>query len=124
MRPLDLTRTNKFTPADPLSISHGRLILRPEDWPTLRVDNGSKFKIVQIPNAHIFTSVGKCINAVNAGRRSFSMSRAHLLTVRFIGDVIDAEELDLVIFIEDYLHYDILNSDYYSSKAFCYVIKC
>lgn len=52
------------------------------------------------------------------------MSRAHLLTVRFIGDVIDAEELDLVIFIEDYLHYDILNSDYYSSKAFCYVIKC
>jgi hypothetical protein len=67
----------------------------------LRVRKNSKFKIVQIFNTYIVTSVKVCKNAINAYRKNLPESEADPLTIHFIGKILDNKKPDLVIFTGD-----------------------
>jgi len=67
----------------------------------LRVREDSKFKIIQISNTHIVTSVGVCKDAINAHRKNLLESEANPLTVDFIRKILDIEKLDLMILTRD-----------------------
>jgi hypothetical protein len=67
----------------------------------LRVGKDSKFKIVQISNMHIVTSIGVYKDAINAYKKKLLKSVANPLIVAFIRNILDVEELDLIILAKD-----------------------
>jgi hypothetical protein len=76
----------------------------------LRVREDGKFKIVQVSNTYMVTSVRVCKDAIDAHRKNLPESEADLLTVDFIGKILDVEKPDLVILTRDQLHHDVPDS--------------
>ena len=76
----------------------------------LRVNEHSKFKIVQISDIHMVTSFGVCNDVMDANGQPLPKPEADPLTVSFVGGILDVEKLDPVILTEDQLHHDILDS--------------
>ncbi|KAF1846294.1 Metallo-dependent phosphatase [Cucurbitaria berberidis CBS 394.84] len=97
-------------PVARLSILHGRAKPRLTADVPLRVREDSKFKIVQISDTHMVTGVGVCNDAIDEQGNDLPESEADPLTVRFIGEILDAEKPDLVILTGDQLHHDITDS--------------
>jgi hypothetical protein len=94
-----------------LTIRHGKAKPRPDDPQTpLRVKKDGKFKIIQISDTHMVTGVGVCNDAMDANGQPLPKSEADLLTINFMGEVLDIEKPDLVILTGDQLHHDILDS--------------
>lgn len=56
------------------------------------------------------TGVGVCKDAIDAHGKKLPESVADPLTVAFIGNILDVEELDLVILTGDQLHHGISDS--------------
>jgi 3',5'-cyclic AMP phosphodiesterase CpdA len=67
----------------------------------LRVREDSKFRIIQISDTYIVTSVGVCKDAINTHGKNLPESEANLLTVDFIRKILDIEKLDLVVLTGD-----------------------
>jgi hypothetical protein len=88
-------------PVARLSVLHGRAKPRPDARAALRVREDGKFKIVQISNTYMVTGVGVCKDAIDAHGKNLPESEADLLTVHFIGKILDIEKLDLVILTRD-----------------------
>lgn len=98
-------------PVARLSILKGRSTARPNDpRPALRVSADGKFKILQISDTHMVTGVGKCKDAIDGVGKALPESEADPLTVIFLGNILDQEKPDLVIFTGDQLHHDIPDS--------------
>ena len=76
----------------------------------MRVREDSKFKIIQISDTYIVTSIGICKDAIDAHGNDLPESEADPLTVKFIGKVLDVEKPDLVILTGDQLHHYIPDS--------------
>jgi Calcineurin-like phosphoesterase len=96
-------------PVARLSVLYGRAKPRP-DQAALRVREDGKFKIVQISDMHMVTGVGVCKDAMDANEKYLPVSEADPLTVHFVGQILDVEKPDLVIFTGDQLHHDIPDS--------------
>ena len=107
--PIELNAPS-MVPVARLSILRGRTKPGPDSRRTLRVKEDSKFKIVQISDTHIVTSVGVCKDAINECGRNLPESEADPLTVDFIGKVLDVEKPDLIVFTRDQLYHDIPDS--------------
>ena len=56
------------------------------------------------------TGVGICKDAIDAQGNNLPESEADLLTVDFIGKILDVEKPDLVILTRDQLHHDVPDS--------------
>lgn len=97
-------------PVARLSILHSRAKLRPDTQVALRVREDGKFKIVQISDMHMVTSVGVCKDAIDTHRKSLLESEAEPRTVDFIRRILDVEKPDLVIFTGDQLYHNIPDS--------------
>ncbi|KAL8774339.1 MAG: hypothetical protein Q9209_001090 [Squamulea sp. 1 TL-2023] len=98
-------------PVARLTIRHGTVKPR-LDGPQTRLkprENG-KFRIVQISDTHMVTGVGVCKDAIDACGQPLPESEADPLTVKFVGEILDAEQPDLVILTGDQLHRDIPDS--------------
>jgi hypothetical protein len=95
-------------PVARLSVLYGRA-KRPDARAALRVGKDGKFKIVQISNTHMVTGVGVGKDAIDAHGKKLLENVADPLTVAFIGNILDIEEPDLVVFNGDQLHHG--NSD-------------
>ncbi|KAL8789422.1 MAG: hypothetical protein Q9213_001179 [Squamulea squamosa] len=82
------------------------------DGPQIRLEakKDGKFKIVQISDTHMVTGVGVCKDATDAQGQPLPESEADPLTVNFLGEILDAEKPDLVVFTGDQLHHDIADS--------------
>jgi len=95
-------------PVAKLSVLRGRA--KPDARAALRVKENGKFKIVQISDTHMVTGVGVCKDAIDAHGNHLPEGEADPLTVKFIGEVLDVEQPDLVILTGDQLHHDIPDS--------------
>ncbi|KFY46958.1 hypothetical protein V494_00251 [Pseudogymnoascus sp. VKM F-4513 (FW-928)] len=95
-------------PVARLSILHGRAPI--SDTPILRVGESGEFKILQICDMHMVPDVGVCKDAIDAHGNSLPESQADPLTVKFIGEVLDRENPNLVVLAGDQLHHDIRDS--------------
>lgn len=80
------------------------------DRPTLRTREDGSFKIIQISDTHMVTGIGSCKNAIDADGKPLQETNADLLTVKFIGTILDSEKPDVVVLTGDQLHHDILDS--------------
>ncbi|KAK6080495.1 phosphatase DCR2 [Seiridium cupressi] len=78
--------------------------------PPLKTRKGGKFKFVQISDTHMVTGVGVCKDAIGAYGEPLPESEADPLTVKFIGEIMDAEEPDLVVLTGDQVHHGIPDS--------------
>lgn len=84
-----------------LSVLYGRAESRLDTRSALRVREDGKFKIVQISDTHMVTGVGVCKDAIDAHGKSLLASEADPLTAKFIGEILDVEKSDLVVFTGD-----------------------
>jgi hypothetical protein len=84
-----------------LSVLYSRAKPRLDARAALRVKEDSKFKIVQIFDTHIVTSVGVYKDAINAYKKNLLKSKANPLIIYFIRKILDIETLDLIIFTRD-----------------------
>lgn len=107
--PLELNSPSNG-PVARLSVLHGRAKPTPSARAPLRVREDGRFKIVQISDTHMVTGAGDCKDAVDAGGNDLPESEADPLTVRFMGEILDAEKPDLVVLTGDQLHHDIPDS--------------
>lgn len=107
-----------------LSVLHSRIKSRSDAQVALRVMKNSKFKIIQISNVHMITDVKVCKDAINAHGNHLPESEADLLTINFIGKILNIEKSDLVILTEDQLHHNIFNSQSALFKMIAPIIKC
>ena len=84
-----------------LSVLYSRAKPRLDTWVALRVKEDSKFKIIQISNTYIVTSIGVYKDTINTYRKNLLESEANLLIVYFIRKILDIEKLDLIILTRD-----------------------
>ncbi|KAK9797882.1 putative Metallo-dependent phosphatase [Seiridium cardinale] len=91
--------------------------------PSLKVRTGGKFKVVQISDTHMVTGVGVCKDAIGAHGELLPELKADPLTVKFVGDILDAEEPDLVVLTGDQVHHDIPDSQSAIFKVIAPVIE-
>jgi hypothetical protein len=108
-------------PVARLSVLHGRT--KPHDRPTLRVRKDGKIKIVQIADAHMGVSPGKCPDRVDAHGNHLPESEADPLTVNFIEKVLDTERPDLVVLTGDQVHHDITDTESALFKVLAPIIE-
>ena len=91
-------------PGARLTVLHGRAKPTPARA-SLRVREGSKFKIVQISDTHMVTGVGICKDAIDNDGKNLPESDADPRTVKLMEEVLDVEKPDLVILSGDQLHH-------------------
>lgn len=109
--PLQSEEAQHSVPAARLSIRHGQPQPRADhSREKLVAREDGTFKIVQLADTHMVTGVGTCTDAIDAHGHPLPESEADPLTVKFIGEVLDAEKPDLVVFTGDQLHHNILDS--------------
>jgi hypothetical protein len=93
-----------------LTFLRGKAVGTPFEPDVLRFDGNGHFKILQISDTHMVTGVGVCDDAIDADGRDLLDCDADPLTVKFMNQVLDAEQPDLVILAGDQLHHDILDT--------------
>lgn len=106
-----------------LSVLYSKVKLRPDAQTALRVRENDKFKIVQISDTHMVTSVEVYKDAIDAHEKYLSESEADPLTVNFIEKILNVEKPDLVILTEDQLHHNISDSQSALFKVVTFIIK-
>lgn len=111
-------------PAARLTVLHGRVSPSP-DAPqiVLRAREDGQFKILQISDTHMVTGPGVCKDAIDADGIALPESVADPLTVEFLGEVLDAEKPDLVVFTGDQVHHDVLDTQSALFKVVAPVIE-
>ena len=67
----------------------------------LKVRKNSKFKIIQISNTYIVTSIKIYKDTINIYRNNLLESETNLLIVKFIKKILDIEKPDLIILTRD-----------------------
>jgi hypothetical protein len=97
-------------PVARLSVLHGRVKPRLGARADLRVRADGRFKIVQISDTHMVTGVGVCKDAIDAHGKHLPESEADPLTRKFIEQILDLEDPDIVVLSGDQLHHDIADS--------------
>lgn len=110
--PLEINSESKW-PTARITMLHGReSTTRDPHRKLLRLNSNSngKFKILQISDTHMVTGVGVCKDAINGQGQYLSESEADTLTVKFMKNVLDMENPDLVVLTGDQLHHDISDS--------------
>ncbi|KAI9657226.1 MAG: purple acid phosphatase [Alyxoria varia] len=110
-------------PVARLSVLRGRAKPRPDVRAALRVKDDSKFKIVQISDTYMVTSIRVCKDTIDAYRNHLLESEADPLTVNFIGKILDVEKPDLMILTRDQLHHDISDTQSALFKAVAPIIE-
>ncbi|KAH7088034.1 Metallo-dependent phosphatase-like protein [Paraphoma chrysanthemicola] len=109
-------------PVARLTIRHGsRKPRAPTAKLTLKED--STFKILQVSDTHMVTGEGTCQDAIDADGRFLPPSVADPLTVKFLGEVLDREQPDLVLFTGDQVHHDVPDSQSAMFKVVAPLIK-
>jgi hypothetical protein len=59
---------------------------------------------------HMVTGVGSCKDVIDANKYFLPESVADLLVVKFVGEILDTEKLNLVTFTGDQVHHDVLHT--------------
>ena len=88
-------------PVARLSVLYSKAKPRLDTRATLKVKEDNKFKIIQIFNTHIITSIKVYKDAINAYKKNLLKSKANLLIIHFIKKILNIEKLDLIILIKD-----------------------
>jgi hypothetical protein len=110
-------------PVARLSVHHGKALRCDEEPPTLQVKEDGTFKIVQISDPHMVTGTGSCKDSVDGDGHFLPESVADPLTVRFMEEVLELENPDLVLLTGDQVHHHIPDSQSALFKVVAPLVK-